>query len=289
MSTDSSLFHRPPPVPQPLRPRSRRHRAGGDAVAGSRFRRACIRSRRARRAAFRAEGEADHLSLHVRRTVAAGPVRLQAAAEQAARRAAAGLRARRPAAHGHVGQSVVDPAGRLAVQVHAARPRRRVVQRTAAAHGRRSPTSSCVVRSMFTESDQSRPRRDVLPDRLADRRPAEHGRVAQLRTRPGEREPAVVRRADHQGQRAASRSARTCGAAASSRRNIRACSSARRRIRCSISAIPPAWTRASRRMLLDRLRELHEHQFSRARRTRRFKTASTITRWPSACSRASRK
>ena len=48
--------------------------------------------------------------------------------------------------------------------------------------------------------DQSRSGDHVLPDRLADRRAAEHGRVGALRPRQRQRGPAGVRRADHAGQ-----------------------------------------------------------------------------------------
>ncbi len=101
----------------------------------------------------------------------------------------------------------------------------------------------CVVRSMFTEAINHGPGVTFYPDRLADRRPAEHGRVAELRARAGECEPAVVRRAHHERQRRAAARLASCGAAAFCRRGIRACSSARRRIRCSISAIPRASAR----------------------------------------------
>ena len=63
----------------------------------------------------------------------------------------------------------------------------------------------CIVRSMFTEAINHDPGDHVLPDRLADRRPAEPGRVDSLRARQRQRGPAGVRRADHarQGRSAA--------------------------------------------------------------------------------------
>ncbi len=88
--------------------------------------------------------------------------------------------------------------------------------------------------------DQPRSRDHVLPDRLADRRPTEHGFVDSLRPRQRQRGPAGVCRADYARQGRSAACTRASGAAAFFRRNIRACSSAAARTRCSISAIPMA-------------------------------------------------
>ena len=68
-------------------------------------------------------------------------------------------------------------AGRVAVQVQPARQERRVGQRAAAAHreDRRRPLHRPLD---VHRGDQSRSGDHVLPDRLADCRPAQHGRVA---------------------------------------------------------------------------------------------------------------
>ena len=141
----------------------------------------------------------------------------------------------------------------------------------------------CIVRSMYTEAINHDPGDHVLPDRLADRRPAQHGRVAQLRAGQREREPAVVRGADHARAKAASRSTRACGAAASCRRGIRACSSAAARPGALSRQSRRASTPDSRRLMLDRLRELHEHQLRRHSPTPRSRPASPSTKWRSAC------
>ena len=99
--------------------------------------------RRARRAVPRsAEGQARHLSVHGRRAVADGDVRLQAGAEPAQRRAAARFGPPGAAAHRHVGQPVVAAARRVAVRVQPARRQRHLGQRSAAAHRARSSTTS---------------------------------------------------------------------------------------------------------------------------------------------------
>src|SRR5215208_4853654 len=74
---------------------------------GTRHRRALEPARRGRRRgpagrpALSAQGEAGHLSVPVRRAVADGPVRLQAAAEGPGPDRASGLHPRGPAAHRH--------------------------------------------------------------------------------------------------------------------------------------------------------------------------------------------
>ena len=105
-----------------------------------------------RSAALRAEGEAGHLPVPVRRAVADRPVRLQAEAGEAVAARAARLDPQGPAADrhdrrpGHVSRRADQ------VQVRAARAERGVGQRAAAAHARRSPTTSCFIKSMHTEA-----------------------------------------------------------------------------------------------------------------------------------------
>ena len=82
-------------------------------------------------AALRPEGQKRHLPAHVRRSAAARPVRLQAEAGQELHMQAVPRRsAQEPALRLHQGHA---EAARLAVQVQAARPERRLGQRTAAA------------------------------------------------------------------------------------------------------------------------------------------------------------
>ena len=140
---------------------------------------------------------------------------------------------------------------------------RRLGQRADAAH--RADRRRAVLRAVDAHrGDQPRSRHHVLPDRLAAGRPAVDGRLAVLRARLREREPA--RRSSsccRAPAKATSRSTRGCGAAASCRRSIRACSSAAARIRCSILSDPDGLDRASRRRMLDTLRAMEEQQHAR--------------------------
>ncbi len=81
---------------------------------------------------------------------------------------------------------------------------RHLGQRPAAAH--RQDRRRALHRPLDVHrGDQSRSGDHVLPERIADRRASEHGRVAALRTRQRQRGPAGVRRVDHarQGRSAA--------------------------------------------------------------------------------------
>ena len=109
-----------------------------------------------------------------------------------------------PAAHRHVGQSVVSAARGIAVRVQPAWGQRHMGQRSAAPH--REDRGRAVHRPLDVHrGDQPRSRDHVLPDRLADRRPAEHGLVDSLRAGQRQRRSAGVRRAHHprQGRSAA--------------------------------------------------------------------------------------
>ena len=191
-----------PRGPQSLWHGSRRHRArqpgqpaiadaGGAGPAGP---------RRARRAVPRpAQSQTRDLPVHGRRAVADGDVRLQAGAESAQRRTAAGFGPPGAAAHRHVGQPGVAAARRVAVRVQPSRCQRHLGQRSAATHrqGRRRPLH----RPLDVHGGhQPRSGDHVLPERIADRRPPEHGRVGALRARQRQRGSAGVRRADHAGQ-----------------------------------------------------------------------------------------
>ena len=171
----------------------------------------------------------------------------------AQRRAAARLGPPGTAAHRHVGQPVVAAAGRLAVRVRAARPGGAWVSESAAPHRghRRRPLHRPID---VHRGDQPRPGDHVLPDRLADRRPAEHGRVAALRPRQRQRRPAGVRRADHAGQSGPAAVRAALGQRLPASRSIRACSSAAARTPCCISRIPTASRARAGGCMLDRLR-----------------------------------
>ena len=219
---------------QPCRPGPGRPCARGSPEARARAGRQ-PGSRRARRHAARAcQGQTRHLPVHGRRSVADGDVRLQAAAQPAQRRTAAGLGAAGPAPDGHVRQPVVAAARRFAVRVQAARPSGALGLRSPAAHGpdRRRPVHRPVD---VHRGHQSRSGDHVLSDRVTDCGPAELRRLGSLRPRQRQRGPAGVRRPDHAGQGAISRCTRGCGAAAFCRRGTRACSSAAAAIRCCIS------------------------------------------------------
>ena len=100
---------------------------------------------------------------------------------------------------GHVGQSVVAAARRVAIRLRAARRRRHLGQQPAAAYRARHRRS---VRRPIDEHrrDQSRSGDHVLPERIADRRPAEHGGVDSLRPGQRQRRSPRLRRPDHAGQ-----------------------------------------------------------------------------------------
>ena len=88
--------------------------------------------------------------------------------------------------------AIVAARGEVDLQVRAARRSRHLGQRAAAAHGedrRRHHRHQDDVH----RCDQSRPGDHVHPDRVPAAGPAEHGRLAQLRPRHREPEPAVVR------------------------------------------------------------------------------------------------
>ena len=185
---------------QPLRHGARRDCSGEPRQSHERLRLFVPGPWRARRPApFPGEGEARHLSLHGWRTVADGDVRLQAAAQPSQRRAVAGLRAAGAAAHRNVRQSVVAAARRVAVRVQPARGKRHLGQRSPASH--REDRGRTVHRPLDVHRrDQPRPRDHVLPDRLADRRPSQHGLVDSLRVGQRQRGSPGVCRAHHSRQ-----------------------------------------------------------------------------------------
>ncbi len=116
---------------------------GGAGAAGS---------RRARRAVPRsAQSQACHLPVHGRRAVADGDVRLQAGAEPAERRAAAGLGPPGAAAHRHVGQPGVAAARRVAVRVQPHGANGTWVS-DLLPHTAKVVDDLCIVRSMYTEA-----------------------------------------------------------------------------------------------------------------------------------------
>ena len=130
-----------------------------------------------------------------------------------------------------------------------ARPVGHVGQRAAAAH-REDRRRHHRHQDDEHRGDQPRSGDHVHPDRLPAARPAEHGRVAQLRPGQREPEPAGVRRAAVAGARAStpiSRCSRGCGRAASCRRATRACGSAPAATRCCTSTIRRASTKTTRR------------------------------------------
>ncbi len=190
-------------------------------------------------ASLAGQGEARHLSLHGRRAVADGDVRLQAGAQAAQRRAAARFGAPGPAADRHVRQSVVAAARGIAVRVQSARDERHLGQRPAAAD--REDRRRALHRPIDVHrghQSRSRRSRSSRPDR---RSPA--GRAwARGFTTGSAATTRICRRLSCSSRpaRSISRSTRGCGAAGSCRRSIRACSSAAARTRCSISRIPTA-------------------------------------------------
>ena len=243
-------------------------------------------SRRARRTAARpCAGQARHLSLHGRRAVADGDVRLQAGAQPAERRGAAGFRAAGAAAHRHVGQPVVAPARRVAVRVPPARPQRHVGQRSAAAHRRASSTSSASSDRCITEAINHDPAITFFQSgsQIAGR-PSMGAWVHYGLGSDNEDLPAFVVLITP-GKVDQPLYSRLWGNGFLPR-SIRACSSAAARTPCSISRTPTAYRRASRRTLLDRLQGAAGARGRTAGRRGRRRAASRSTKWRSACRRA---
>ena len=116
--------------------------------------------------------------------VADRPVRPQAGASRQARDRAARLGPHGPAHHDHDLRPEEPAGGAVDLQVRPPRPVRRLAERAAAAHGasRRRPLHHPLDAD---RGDQPRPGDHVRPDRLAARRPAEHGGLGGLR--PGQR------------------------------------------------------------------------------------------------------
>ena len=169
-----------------------------------------------------------------------------------------------PAPDRHDRVPEVVPAGRLAVRVRPARQERHVGQRAAAPH--RADRRRALHRQIDAHrGDQPRPGGDVLPDRIAAGRPARDRRVALLRARVGERQPA--RRSSsccRARAKATSRSTRGCGAAASCPRSTRACSSAAARIPVLYLSDPDGdRPRPPAGAMLDTLRALEQQQHAR--------------------------
>ena len=188
---------------------------------------------------FPPKAQARHLPVHGGRAFTDRDVRRQARAPRAQRRVPARLGPPGAAAHGHVGQPVDVAARRFAVRLLAAWPLRHVGLRPVAAHGqgRRRPVHRPIDAH---RRDQPRPGDHVLPDRLADRRPPQHGRVGALRARHRYAGPAGLRRARSRRARWISRCTRGCGGAGSCPHGTRACSSAAARIPSCTSPTLPA-------------------------------------------------
>ena len=146
--------------------------------------------RAARAAAFRAESQARHLPVSIRRSVADGTVRLQAAP------------------HGVPGHRICRNRCARASGSPACRPRSRAsrwCRRTSSSRSMANPargSASCCrtprkvadeltfIKSAAHRSHQSRSGGHVHADRRANRGPAQHGRVGGLRPRQRNRRPA---------------------------------------------------------------------------------------------------
>ena len=159
----------------PARGRGRR----GRSPAESRRDRPCVPGR-ACLAPSSAQGQAGHLPVHERRAVAARSVRLQADPEPDERQGPARLGPDGPAADRHVVQPGDLAAGRLDLQVRPAWRVGHLGQRALAAYGQdgRRPLLHPL---RLHRGDQPRPGDHLLPDRLADRRAAVDGVLAELR------------------------------------------------------------------------------------------------------------
>ena len=198
-------------------------------------------------AALRAQGQAGDLSLPVGRPVADGPVRLQAASGRhgAAIELPDSVR-HGPAAHRHDRGPEELPGRAVDLQVCPAWPVRRVAQRVAAAHGERSPTTSCIIHSMHTEAINHDPAITFFQTgaQLAGR-PSMGSWLAYGLGSENHDLPAFVVMISQGAATPTSRSTIACGAAASCPRAIRASSSAA--ARSGALSVQPRRRRRSRR------------------------------------------
>ena len=128
--------------------------------------------RTGRPAALRAQGQARHLPVPVRRPVADGSVRLQAALDGVSGHRSAGLDPHGPAADGNVGDAAQLPGRAVEVQLRAARAIRAHGSANCCRTRRRSPTTS-------RSSSRCTPRRSITIRRSRSSRPA-----SQLAGRP---------------------------------------------------------------------------------------------------------
>ena len=155
----------------------------------------------ARPAAFRAEGEARHLPVPVRRAVADRPVRLQAEADRRRAARSAGLRPQGTAADRH--DRLPGEVSRRAVdfQVRAARHSRARGSARLLPHTAKIADEICIIRSMHTEAINHDPAVTFFQTGFQIAGRPSIGSWISLRT--GQREPgsAGVRRDDLAGQR----------------------------------------------------------------------------------------
>ena len=98
----------------------------------------------------------------------------------------------------------------------------------------------CFIRAMYTEAINHGPGVTFLQTGSANRRPAEHGRMAQLWPGTGKRRLAFIRRAHHEGQRRPALGNASLGERVSCRPGIKASSFAHRATRSFTSTIRPA-------------------------------------------------
>ena len=124
-----------------------------------------------------------------------------------------------------------------------------------------------IVKSMVTDAFNHAPGPDPHEHRLAAVRPAQHGRLGDLR--PGQRVAGPARRSSSSAPATRARAAATrTGAAASCPRSTRAFRSAAAATRCCISPTRPGSTRRLQRDSLDAISRLNKMRLRRDRRPR---------------------
>ena len=178
--------------------------------------------------------------LFKRRAGAARPVRLQAAAQRDERPAPARLGPRRPAADRHVGQPGVASRWPARSSSSPGTAKSGAWVSELLPHHREDRRRALLRQVDVHRGDQPRPGDHVLPDRLADRRAAVAGRVAELRPGLDEREPADVRRPDQPRSKGDQPLYSRLWGNGFLDRATRASSSAPAATRCSTSATPTA-------------------------------------------------
>ena len=236
-------------------------------------------------AALSGQGQARHLPVHGRRAQPSGAVRLQAGAGQVRRPAAAGRAAQ--GLPGRVHQSELEASWRPKFKFarHGQCGRRAV--RAAAAPGRRSSTTSRIVRSLVTDAFNHAPGQILMNTGSQQFGRPSIGAWATYGLGSESRRPARLRRVEL-GQEGHQRRHRRTGAAAFCRPSYQGVPFRSQGDPVLYLSNPPGIDRADAARLARRARAAQPPCGSTAWAIRRSPRGSTPSRWPTACRPARR-